>query len=137
MKPSARIEHPYQRPVLDLKAFASALLLAPILFTLLTFWVLLIPVSALISGALPYLLFATPIFLYLAARHPIRASTFALGGLLAHAVFVILLALLGLGEPLEPRLNLAVVALGGIPFAAGWGATFACCYRAFYRFPEA
>jgi hypothetical protein len=130
-------ENPDQRLILDRKAFGSALLLAPILFTLLTFWMLLIPFIALTIGALPYLLFATPIFLYLSSHYPIRASTFAIGGLLAHAAFVTLLALLVSIRPDDPPSVLAVVAFGGIPFAAGWGAMFAWCYRAFYRLPEA
>ena len=63
----------------------AALALAPVAVTALTFW-RFIPVFAPIFGVLPNLVFATPVFLWIITRFPVRFGTFALGGLMPHAL---------------------------------------------------
>ncbi|MCX7566900.1 hypothetical protein OS189_11170 [Sulfitobacter sp. F26169L] len=55
--------------IVDPVAFFAALIGGPILFTLLSFWALLIPVAALILGAPFYLLVGTPVLLWYLRHH--------------------------------------------------------------------
>lgn len=121
------------RPLLDPIAFAAALVLAPVAVTALTCWLLLVPVFALYFGALPYLAFGTPVFLWMVTRFPVRFGTFALSGLLAHAVFVGCFALWAAANPGRDADMLGFYALWGIPFAMVWGGAFAAIYQFYYR----
>ena len=49
------------RYLIDPTAFFAALILAPLLVALLGFWIVLIPVVAVILGGLPYLLVGGPL----------------------------------------------------------------------------
>jgi hypothetical protein len=122
-------------PLLDPIAFAGALVLAPLAFAAMTFWFLFIPVVAIFFGAVPYLVFGTPVFLWMVTRYPTDFGTLAIGGLLSHALFILCFALWQNAQPASPRGLLAIMALWGIPFAAGWGGSFAWMYQAFYRSP--
>lgn len=113
-------------------AFVAGMFLAPIAVTALTFW-LVIPVAALLFGTLPYLTFATPVFLWMVTRFPVRFGTFAFGGLLAHALFVGCFALWGAANPGRDADMLGFYALWGIPFAMLWGGAFALFYQGLYR----
>lgn len=119
-------------PILDPIAFAVALILAPITVTALTCW-LWIPIFALFYGALPYLAFGGPVFMWMVTRFPTRFVTFALGGLLGHALFVGCFALWAAANPGRDADMLGFYALWGIPFAMLWGGAFALFYRGFYR----
>lgn len=130
---SARIEF---FDTLDPVAFALALILAPIFTGVLFFWALLIPVFAVAFGAVPYLIFGTPVLLWMVSRYPPEAKTFAVGGLLALAFFALcILVLSELNAPLLPREPgfIAFLICWGIPFSMGWFAAFAILYRRFYR----
>jgi hypothetical protein len=122
-------------PLLDPIAFAGALVLAPLAFATVTFWMALVPIFAIYFGAVPYLVFGGPVFLWMVTRFPPHVGTFAIAGLLAHALFVLCLALWQMAD--DDRLDhfLKFMALWGIPFSLGWGGTFAWMYRAFYRSP--
>jgi hypothetical protein len=122
-------------PLLDPIAFAGALVLAPLLVTALTFALALIPVAALILGGLPYLVFGGPVFLWMVTRYPATGGTFAVGGLVAHVLFMLCFAAKEIAAPSQIGEMLAVFALFGVPFSAGWGATFGWLYRSFYRSP--
>jgi hypothetical protein len=120
-------------PVLDPIAFAGALVLAPLLIAALFFWIFLIPVAALFFGTIPYLVFATPVLLWMVTRYPVKKTLFSVGGLFAHFLFVICLVLWQqVGERVPPEMT-AFLALWGVPFAAAWCAAFAGLYRSFYR----
>lgn len=122
-------------PILDPIAFACALVLAPIAFTAMTFWLMFIPVAAVFFGALPYLIFGTPVFLWMATRYPLSFGSYALGGLAAHTAFILCLALMqAAGDSRFDGLP-GFMAPWGVPFSLGWGGTFAWIYRGFYRSP--
>lgn len=122
-------------PPLDPVAFVAALFLAPLLFTLVTFWVVLIPVGALIIGGLPYLILGTPVLLAMLLYGPCTSDRMAKAALITVAI------------PFTPAL-LATLFVGGagllavfgtglacMIFAAGWATTFAGLYNRFYRNP--
>ena len=123
------------RPLLDPIAFAGALVLAPLAFAAMTFWVLFIPVAAIYFGAIPYLVFGGPVFLWMVTRYQPDFGTFAIGGLLAHSLFVISFALWSGVQTAIHQDTIAFMGLWGIPFCLGWGGTFGWMYRAFYRSP--
>lgn len=101
---------------------------------------LFIPAVAVVVGAIPYLVFGTPVFLSMVKREPPAVGTYALGGVIAEILFglcltfaVMLLALFDvkLGSfDLEPG-GLFGVWLWGIPFSAIWGGAFGGLYRFF------
>lgn len=122
-------------PILDPIAFVGALILAPLLVAALFFWIILIPVAAVFFGALPYLIFGGPVFLWMVTRYPPDFGTFAVGGLLAHALFVICLAAWQMNDSHSANELLGFMALWGLPFSLGWGGAFGMLYARFYRSP--
>ncbi len=120
-------------PTLDPVAFALALVLAPLLVALVFFWALLIPVLAVIFGAVPYLVFGTPVLLWMVTRYPPKAGPFAMGGLLAQVLFVIGLQTWGvLVDSNAPDLVLFFL-IFGTAMAPLWFVAFALLYRRFWR----
>jgi hypothetical protein len=114
-----------------LVAFTRAL--APLVVALLFFWALMIPVFAVIFGAVPYLVFGTPIQMWTVTRFPIKDFVFAIGGAAAQFLFACSLRVLA---NLRPDLRVGdagFMAIWGIPFAIGWFIAFAHLYRRFYR----
>jgi len=122
-------------PILDPIAFAGALVLAPLVIAVMFFWVILIPVAAVFFGGLPYLIFGTPVFLWMVTRYPPDFGTFAVGGLVAHAIFVLCLALWQPADPFQGGEMLSFMSLWGLPFSLAWGGAFDWLYRKFYRSP--
>lgn len=122
-------------PALDPVAFVAALILAPLLFTVLTFWVVLIPVGALIVGGLPYLILGAPILLAMLFFGPCTADRMTRAAIITIAIPFApsLLANLFLGG--EGALAIFGLGLACMIFAAGWAATFASLYNRFYRNP--
>lgn len=120
-------------PTLDPLAFVLALVLAPLLVALVFFWALLIPVFAVIFGGLPYLVFGTPVLLWLATRAPLRPGRYALVGMGVHGLFLACLAVWSLQAQPDPRPMLAFFGGFGLPMAALWFAAFALLYRRFWR----
>ena len=118
---SVRSETP---PALAPIAFVFALILAPIVVAVLFFWLFLIPVFAVYFGAIPYLLFGTPVLLWMVTHTRITFWNCALGGLLAQMMFAWSISAdftpsRLLGEPAE------FFILWGIPFSVAWCGTFA------------
>jgi hypothetical protein len=107
-------------------------MVAPLAVTALFFW-LVIPVFALFFGALPYLIFGTPLLMWMVTRFPMRAANFAIGGLAAQAVFVGAFWVKAVLQPDELAGMLNFMALWGVPFAVAWFVTFALLYRRLYR----
>lgn len=120
-------------PTLDPIAFFGALVLAPILIALNFFWLLLIPVFALFFGTIPYLVFGTPVLLWMVTRYPLRFRTYAVAGLLAQAIFVFCFSFWESTRPSHSPEMAQFLALWGIPFSAAWCGTFARLYARFYR----
>ena len=122
-------------PILDPIAFFGAMALAPLLVAALFFWILLIPVAAVFFGGLPYLIFGGPVFLWMVTRYPPDFTTFALGGLAAHVLFVLCLGLWEMSDSTKNNELLGFMALWGLPFSLGWGGAFSWLYAKFYRSP--
>jgi hypothetical protein len=120
-------------PTLDPVAFAGALVLAPLLVALLFFWALLIPVFAVAFGAIPYLVFGTPVLLWMVTRYPLQPEPFCLGGLAALAGFAVVLFSVELLQPDVLGSGIEVFVAWGVPFAATWFVAFAKIYGRFYR----
>jgi hypothetical protein len=94
---------------------------------------LFIPFVAVVVGALPYLVFGTPVFLSMVKREPPDVLTYALGGVIADVLFglctifaVMLLAFFDIVPG-----GLFFIWLFGIPFSAAWGGAFGGLYRFF------
>jgi hypothetical protein len=122
-------------PPLDPVAFFAALIAAPLLFTALTFWVVLIPVAALFVGGLPYLILGTPVLLVMLLRGPCTTDRMANAAIVTTTILSAPMLLGGLflgGEGLLPMFG---ISLACMVFAAGWAATFASLYNRFYRNP--
>jgi hypothetical protein len=120
---------------LDPVAFVAALILAPILFTVLTFWVLLIPVFALFFGAVPYLVIGTPVILTLLLRYPCTKGVAASVGFLCAAILLLITLLTAHTQFVPP--DAPFLAAWGLIFAPLWAATFASLYNRFYHHPAA
>ncbi len=122
-------------PILDPIAYVGALILAPLLVAVLFFWIILIPVVAVFFGGLPYLIFGGPVFLWMVTRYPPDFGTFAIGGLLAHSLFVLTFALWQIADGNHASEAVGFMALWGVPFSLGWGGAFSWLYAKFYRSP--
>ncbi|CAN1545389.1 hypothetical protein MCELHM10_01940 [Paracoccaceae bacterium] len=134
--PKTKEVHPAFHPI----AFVFSLILAPIMVAALFFWVAFIPVFAVMLGAIPYLVFGTPVMLWIATQSRATFWGCALGGLLAQALFVISAAIglkTGVATSLLPNWNgLQFLALWGIPFSAAWCGAFAVLYNSFATGPD-
>ena len=115
---------------LDPIAFFAALILAPFIVTLMTFY-LLVPIAALIFGLPIYLAFGTPVLLWMVGRKPPVFAVYAWAGLLADLGLVYLsFALATWSEAFE---KLGTIAVMGLIFAPLWAGCFAWLYRSFYK----
>lgn len=122
-------------PPLDPIAFFVALVTAPLAFTALSFWVLLIPVGALVLGYLPYLFLGTPVLLSVLLRGP--ATKGAIIDAALSVTGAVAMAVVAFGAIREPDMlwTLIFLALISLLFAGLWAATFASLYARLYRAP--
>lgn len=122
------------RPV----AFTAALILAPIVFALLTFWAFLVPVAAVFFGGIPYLLIGGPVLWSTLQRFGPDANMIG-PALAAHLIGTPLLTFVGLSlvdtpTRIEDHLSgIAFMTGFGLIFAPFWGLTFGLLYRKFTR----
>ena len=124
------------RYLVDPTAFVLALVGGPVIFTLLTFWLLLVPVFALVIGGLPYLAIGTPLLLVHLRYHPARVGgivKLAVLGLLGGVLVFLALVLLRSDDTWTGFLAAGAMFAVCLPFAAGWAAAFALLYRAMAR----
>ncbi len=118
-------------PTLDLIAFLGALILAPLVATLMTFY-LVIPIGALFSGGPAFVVIGGPILFVTALYRPLTSKRCAVaafatvGGALA--VLAPFHLLVNGTEDLGVLLFFGICALIFAPF---WGATFGWLYRSF------
>ena len=120
--------------MIDPVAFFAALVAAPLLVTLLTFWIILVPVLALAFGGLVYLAMSVPVLLWWLGRHdaetgPIAWLAFGSNLLFSAGIYLYML-LAGVSQP-EP-LALLYLVFGSV-FAPLWAAVFARLYRRWRR----
>ena len=120
---------PPRRYRVDPLAFFVALIGAPLLVTALTFWAYLIPVFALIFGAVPYLLLGTPALLVFLPRYGSGALKIALLAFCVMGAALAVVALLFAAFPANQDLQF-ILQLGsfGLIFAPLWGAAFGWIY---------
>ena len=129
------IPAPKNRYLIDPVAFFAALVLAPLLIALLGFWLILIPVFAVVMGGLPYLLAGGPLLANGLRYNEPSFYAFAGIGLLANMATPVLVFLFYIGnsQP-EAALNAAIIYFGfGLIFAPLWCGVFAILYRKFRR----
>lgn len=121
-----------QRYVVDPVAFFIALIGAPILVTLPTFW-MIIPLAALLMGGPLFLIVGGPLLLWHLGRHEPDTEKIVRLSLLA----MLVVALIGIpcfviANPSGGALETALIfATFGFLFAMLWSAAFAWLYRAF------
>lgn len=119
-----------ERYAIDPVAFATALILAPLVVALLGFWALLIPVFALFFGGPAYLILGTPILLIYLHYHqgsPSGAALLAFGTVVFGLCSLLAAgALTGNSREVESIANLGAF---GLIMAPLWGAAFGRLYN--------
>lgn len=119
-------------PPFDPVAFVAALVLAPVVVTLVT-CLTIIPVFALVIGGPIYLVIGTPTLLWMVGRYPPVFLTYALAGVLGIFAVMGLLGAHHLARPDEGAGEVMAIVLCGVVFAPLWAGTFAPIYRRFNR----
>lgn len=114
-------------------AFVGALILAPLVVTLLTFWTV-IGFFALFLGAIPYLVIGTPILLWAVGRIEPGFADYAGLGIAGNmlgwfACFIVLAPAQGLAEA---RSFTGLLFGFGMIFAPLYAGTFGALYRSFH-----
>lgn len=114
-------------------AFFFALILAPIVVTLLTFWTL-IGLFALPFGIIPYLVIGTPILLWAVGRIRPNFMHYASLGLLGNIILFAVIWIISFGDAASQRdiSDLRVLAGFGLIFAPLWAGTFGSLYATFH-----
>ncbi|MFK7754780.1 MAG: hypothetical protein AB8B51_19815 [Sedimentitalea sp.] len=78
-----------QRYLIDPVAFAVAIIAGPVLVTLFTFWLVFVPVFALVMGGPIYLIIGVPVLMWDLSRNPASAERISLMALLAIAILCV------------------------------------------------
>jgi hypothetical protein len=120
----------------DPVAFALALIGGPLLVTLLTCWLLFIPVAALIVGGPIYLIVGTPVLLWMVGRYPPEVSHFALAAFTANIVLCLLIVVVQILIPAardSGTREFILLPVCGLFFGPLWAGAFASIYRRFNR----
>ncbi|MEL7099063.1 MAG: hypothetical protein AAGM84_09570 [Pseudomonadota bacterium] len=118
------------RYVIDPVAFAVSLIGGPLMVTALTFWILGIPVAALIFGGPAYVILGTPLLLWHLRRNVGEGNGIAVLALVSVAVPCCALA--GLGVLLDNGEFIGIAAFYGFfgaIFAPAWAGGFAFLYN--------
>lgn len=119
--------------VIHMPAFFGALILAPLLVTALSFYVV-VPVFALLFGAPFYFALGTPLLLWLLSRKPCTSGDCATAALLANGAACVFAMIFGtLTQNDEIYGMVFFYLLFGSIFAPLWGATFGWLYLKFTR----
>lgn len=122
------------RYLMDPLAFFAALIGAPLLVAVLGFWVLLIPVFAVVMGGLPYLIIGTPLLLYYIPRHGAVPHDIALLAIKVTATGAFITGSLAYAmDPTLPIQGTLFLATMAIIFAGIWANVFGWLYGKFQR----
>jgi len=110
-------------------AFFLALICAPLLVTLFSFWTV-IGLFALPFGIVPYLAIGTPVLLWAVGRIKPRFWTYAFLGLVGNMVLAVVIVLIALPENNgADALDMTLFFVGfGLIFAPLWAGTFGSLY---------
>jgi len=121
---------PAPRYVIDPVAFFAALIGGPLMITALTFWIVGIPVAALILGGPVYLVVGTPLLLWHLRRNVGKGDDIAVLALVSVAVPCGAHALLGAFLDEGEFIGIAAFfGFFGIIFAPAWAGGFAFIYN--------
>lgn len=121
---------PGARYAIDPVAFAIALIGAPLLVALLFFWILLIPVFALLFGGIPYLVLGTPVLLiYLHYSHGSPQGAAGLAALTACIAGVLYTLWLAQKGDHMLQTGIVMLVLTCCLHGAAWGWTFGLIYN--------
>jgi hypothetical protein len=116
------------RVPIDPVAFFVALISGPVLVTIVFFWVLLIPVAALMLGGPVYLLIGTPLLLIYLARPSATSTGVAVLAFWANAAMcLVVFVALSIARNDDAPAVLGILAFGSI-FAPLWGLTTGSIY---------
>ncbi len=125
---------PKPRYNIDPVAFVLAMIGGPLMFTLASFWLLLIPVGALIFGTLPYLVLGTPVLLIYLSRHPAKPWQLAILALLTLFCLSIGLSVGAMINRNNTTVDIALITLiFGSLFAPSWAACTGLIYNKLCR----
>ncbi len=114
---------------IDFGAFFYALIIAPISVAVLGFWILLIPVMALIIGGLPYLVIGGPIMaIFLQYQKPTIAGFALLGAAGNIAAYAVARMALSAGYITTYASQIDFVFKWGMIFSPIWTGVFAYIY---------
>lgn len=123
-----------KRHLVDPVAFFVALVAAPIVVAGATFWVLLIPVIAVVMGGPIYLATATPLMLWWLGRRAPNTGEIAMLGFAANLVICGGIYLFELVEnPRGPGSIAMMYLIFGSIFAPVWAGVFASLYARIRR----
>ncbi len=112
-----------------LSPFLVCLVRAPLLVALLGFWMVNIPVFALVLGAPTYLLFGGPAFYLTICQGASSPMMHMMAGVMAHIVSIPAMVLyFGINE--RAMNGISVMVQFSFVFAPLWGLTFGFLYRA-------
>jgi hypothetical protein len=134
-----RISTPALRHPVDPVAFIVALIGAPLLVAALGFWMLLIPVAAVLYGGIPYLLIGGPMLFLSLQRYEATTTTFEKIGYYAMTLTLVAFPVFGLVFGMTwidiGSFNLYLVPFGYL-FAPIWCQVFGNLYIRFRREPH-
>lgn len=120
-----------QKPAypVDPVAFVTALIGGPLLVTAVSFWLLFIPVYALVLGGPIYLVIGTPLLLIYLRRAPVSLKGVSVLALLPVAALMLLILLWGLISRDDDIIRGGLLfGLFGLFFAPLWAAAFGWVY---------
>jgi hypothetical protein len=116
---------------LHVGAFAAAMVGGPLIVTLCSFWILLIPVFALVIGGIPYIVIGTPMALWMALTGPVTFERGARwGGLTILFITAGAILLAVITAQTEAVSAILIVGCVSTLFAMLWAGTTGGIYRA-------
>lgn len=122
------------RYVIDPVAFFAALILGPLLFTLMSFWALFIPVFALAFGGPVYLVVGTPLLLWYLRRHDGAPGDLAVPALKALGIAALFLMITAAATANKELLDATLWYIGfGLIFGPAWAYFFGMIYARLRR----
>ncbi|MEJ8562845.1 hypothetical protein QTO30_17595 [Yoonia sp. GPGPB17] len=114
-------------------AFVFALICAPLVVTLFSFWTI-IGLFALPFGIIPYLVIGTPMLLWAVGRIKPGFKPYALLGLAGNVILAVIVGIMALADGNAGQANEAIVFFAGfgLIFAPLYGGAFGSLYALFH-----
>ena len=122
------------RYMIDPVAFFAALVLAPLTVTALSFWIVFIPVFALVFGGPAYLILGVPALLWWLGRAEPKVGELAVLGFVVNLVATALVwVFMSIEAPYESEWLPRMYLIFGSVFAPVWSGVFARMYLSLRR----